>query len=1066
MTTVAERLFEDLLVRERDPAAALEALCRQHPCHAEQLRALWRGYRRVVGMLGDPGTELAASGGDEAPGRYQVLGEIASGGMGRVLEVLDRDLRRKLAMKVLRDDLPDDPLRQARARSRLVNEAQVLGQLEHPGIVPIHEVGDDAEGRPFFTMQRVRGRALDAVFAEARAGRDGWSLTRAVTVVLRACEAVAHAHDRGVLHRDLKPSNVMVGAFGEVYVVDWGLAKVRGTTVEAVQTDRQDESDDVPDSPLLTMQGDVVGTPAYMAPEQAEGRVADVDERSDIYSIGAMLYHLLSGTAPYAGSSTTPRQVLDSVLNGSPEPLERIAPRRTPAELAAICARAMARDPSKRYATVVALADDLRAYLEDRVVQAHRTGPVVGCRKWVRRNKGLAMAIAAVVLGVAAVIVLQQRAHRDISRRAAALRRQVYDNDVAFAQIAQLRNDFSGMKALLARCPQELRGWEWRCLQREADTSDLTLPAGGAASIDAAGRTIATALQQKPTEIRLWNANTGELRGQVSVDVFPRRPVFSADGRRLYLPSNDGTLVVIDVAACVVESQHPCGGRGFDVSLSPDGRMMAIGSDGGWLELWASVDERVARLDRGLEGFPMTAWSADGSRLAAATRMIGSGDDRSSELRIYDVPAARLEHRLPGHRNWLHSVAMSPDGRFVASGGVDCRLLLWDLAAVSAPPRQLMATTYMPSVVWSDDGTRLLASCDGRIVVWDTGTWSVAQELTGLVGLVNDPQCIGSETVVACDGVETKLWRLGRLDRVTIAPSEHATGQLAVSPTEPLLALAPWAGQVELWSLDTRRRRRVTSIDSDRAVMQFSGDGRRLLLLDQQGWLRIWDVASDTLLAEVCAHRPHGGMVGCVVPMPDGRRALTTGWDGRVRMWDLDAMVPEWSIDCGLKGAWPPGAHRADVAPHGRLVAVGAGDGCLRLLATGTGTVVRELRVAGGEHRYDWPAFSPDGRVVVAALLGQPRQLVAWDVETGAELWRVPAHKDHKWPRFTPDGSRVLTATTAGGVAVRYAHDGSRVVALERASPSACQHMVLSADGETAVVLTDGQLRFWTAALR
>ena len=350
--------------------------------------------------------------------RYRILEHVASGGMGAIYKVWDEDLRRTLAMKVALVSEPSRPSGSGAADSqslgRFLEEAQVTSQLDHPGIVPVHELGRDGEGRVFFTMRLVRGRDLGEVFSLVGEEREGWTRTRALGVLLRVCEAVSYAHTKGVVHRDLKPANIMVGRFGAVYVMDWGLAKVKGREdrrdirparsmerTSIVRTVRAEERDLDPQAPLVTMDGSVVGTPVYMPPEQALGEVDRVGERSDVYSLGAILYHLLAGRMPYVtpGARASAYTVLRWVISGPPRALTEIA-SDIPPELVAICEKAMAREREERYASVAALADDLRAYLEGRVVAAHQTGAAAELRKWVQRNRAAAGASAGLVLAL------------------------------------------------------------------------------------------------------------------------------------------------------------------------------------------------------------------------------------------------------------------------------------------------------------------------------------------------------------------------------------------------------------------------------------------------------------------------------------------------------------------------------------------------------------------------------------------------------------------------------------------------------------------------------------------
>ena len=333
-------------------------------------------------------TELPPSG-----ARYEIRGELARGAMGSILRAFDPNLDRELAMKVILDD--EDGSRARALLPRFLQEARVTGQLEHPGIVPVHELGFDGEGRVYFTMPRIEGTDLSTILRRCRDGDGEWPLTRVLGLLSRATDALAFAHSRGVVHRDLKPANIRVGSFGETYVMDWGLAKV-------LREEDAPEESEVPESafdlgPLHTRVGSVIGTPHYMPPEQAAGDQESIDARTDVYAMGAILYELLSGRPPYGDDDARAEAVIEEVLRGPPAPIGT-GGRRVPAELASIAERAMARDPALRYPSMVEMAADLRAYLEDRVVRAHRTGAVAELRAWVRRNRGTAASLLVLLL--------------------------------------------------------------------------------------------------------------------------------------------------------------------------------------------------------------------------------------------------------------------------------------------------------------------------------------------------------------------------------------------------------------------------------------------------------------------------------------------------------------------------------------------------------------------------------------------------------------------------------------------------------------------------------------------
>ncbi|MCK5941129.1 MAG: serine/threonine protein kinase, partial [Planctomycetes bacterium] len=349
----------------------------------------------------------------ELPGRaerYQLRGEIGRGGMGLVMCAYDPSLGRDVALKSLAQSQGASP--SPRRLRRFLHEARVLARLQHPGIVTVHEVGVGTDGTPYFTMPLVEGYDLQRVVASVAAGDPRWPLVRAVGVLARVCEAVAHAHARGVVHRDLKPANVMVGNDGATYVVDWGLARLLDDGDEPVATEP------VAGGPLLrTLDGEVIGTPAYMPPEQARGELDAIGPRSDVYALGAMLYHLLAGAAPFSsgGAVRDSAETVERVLAGPPRPLREAAPS-VPGELVSICERAMARDAGDRYRSAGELADDLRAFLEGRVVSAHETGWWAGLVKWGRRNRlataALLLAGGALVFGLVATAVQARETER------------------------------------------------------------------------------------------------------------------------------------------------------------------------------------------------------------------------------------------------------------------------------------------------------------------------------------------------------------------------------------------------------------------------------------------------------------------------------------------------------------------------------------------------------------------------------------------------------------------------------------------------------------------------------
>jgi len=423
--------------------------------------------------------------------RYQVIGRIARGGMGEVLRARDGELDREVALKTLLRP------KHASLRTRFLAEARLTGQLDHPNIIPVHEMGSDDQGRPFFAMKLIDGRSLADVIAELRDGDAAalkrWTLPRLLTVFIGVCNGVAYAHDRDIVHRDLKPANIMLGSFGEVWVLDWGLAKRLRPATAGVPTGSPSASPAVgahndgsssssarpaiPAAPSaaeaptlcahgsaegeLTLDGHVLGTPAYMPPEQARGEHAATDQRSDVWALGAMLYEILALRRALPGRSS--REQLEAARACAVRRLTVKSGRRPlPAELIAVVDKALAERREDRYQRVTDLRADIEAWLDRRAVSAHHETLWQALWRLGRRHTAAVVAgnlVLAVVIAAAAVVAVHE-----LQRRAE--RRHAAPAFVAMARAAIDRRDFAD--ALIAA---------QAALAAEPDRADATLAA-------------------------------------------------------------------------------------------------------------------------------------------------------------------------------------------------------------------------------------------------------------------------------------------------------------------------------------------------------------------------------------------------------------------------------------------------------------------------------------------------------------------------------------------------------------------------------------------------------------
>ena len=346
---------------------------------------------------------------------YSLRGEVGAGGVGRVLLGFDERIGREVAIKEMHADAES---MDSRIHARFLREAQITGRLEHPGIVPVYDLGTTAKGSPFYVMRLVRGDTLSKALAACTADRAEAQLAKRLQLLgtfIDICEAMAYAHSRGVVHRDLKPGNVVLGTFGETILLDWGLAKL-AAEADAAAAGTVRITDERPAD--LTRQGAIMGTPAYMAPEQLDPGFGDIDPRTDVFALGCILYQLLVGHAPLVGDVYSILAAL-----GSPEamPSAREAPVPVPPELVAICDKAMRKDQAVRYRDAGELAAELRAYRDGRLVSTYAYSRAELLRRSVARNKTAviagAVAIAAVLVGAGLAVDFGRDAH--LARHAA-----------------------------------------------------------------------------------------------------------------------------------------------------------------------------------------------------------------------------------------------------------------------------------------------------------------------------------------------------------------------------------------------------------------------------------------------------------------------------------------------------------------------------------------------------------------------------------------------------------------------------------------------------------------------
>jgi serine/threonine protein kinase len=632
---LSERLMESGLLEEKDRALLMDLVERAVQAHGGDAGAtlnrfggqqqVYTSFHGSIGMTAADGvvsrlaSPVSAAAGEvhldpdsipgvkEAPERYTQLGECGRGGMGRVLLVSDTYLHRDIALKEL---LPEyapatgealTPVRRSlKIMARFLQEARITGQLEHPGIVPVYELGYRRDGTLYYTMKLVRGRTLASAIREAERPDSRLEL---LSNVIDLCQAIAYAHSRAVIHRDIKPDNVMVGEFGETVVLDWGLAKVKNQEdVHAVELARTVHAMLTGDDAALahSVYGEAIGTPMYMPPEQARGELDKVDERSDVYSLGAVLYELLTGEAPHRGENLA--HILYAISNDPLTPVCEKAPH-TPPELAAVCEKALAKDPADRYPSARALAEDLQRFQTGAMVEAHEYRFSEHLRRFVRRHRPVLATVAAsllLLLGLGAYSYGNIIEARDQERTARQrLERALYTSGIRLAQSQIERGDYyQGQKQLL-ELPSHLRHWEWGWLMRQVPPA-LLLLSGHEDGVESAsyspdGRRIVTA--SLDSTVRVWDAETGEMLAVLSGhEDWVNSASFSPDGCRIVTAIYDRTATTYNTVRVwdaetgemlVLLSGHKA--EVWSGSFSPDGRRIVTASYDGTARVWNSL---------------------------------------------------------------------------------------------------------------------------------------------------------------------------------------------------------------------------------------------------------------------------------------------------------------------------------------------------------------------------------------------------------------------------------------------------------------------------------------------
>jgi WD40 repeat protein/serine/threonine protein kinase len=1023
-----------------DRQAYLDRTCGTDTVLRRRVEGLLRDYKRASSFLNAPALALVATVDElfeERPGTvigpYKLLEQIGAGGFGIVFMALQqRPVRRKVALKVIKPGMDSKQI-----IARFEAERQALAMMDHQNIARVLDAGATDSGRPYFAMELVRGIPITQFCDDNRL-----TLRERLELFLAVCQAVQHAHQKGIIHRDLKPSNVLVTLHDGtpvVKVIDFGIAKALG-------------QQRLTDKTLVTGFAQMIGTPLYMSPEQAEMSGLDADTRTDIYSLGVLLYELLTGATPFDKErlkEASYDEIRRIIREEEPaKPSTRIStlgqaattvcaqrksePRRLSQlfrrELDWIVMKALEKDRNRRYETASSFAADVQRYLNDEPVEACPPSAWYRFRKLARRKKGVLTAAAAIGCVVLVAITGLAASTARVWRANQELRQNLYYQNIALADREWSANNLGRMEQLLEECPADLRGWEWDYLKqlRYKPLSPLHHESMVlCVAFSPTGACLASG--SRDGVIKLWDVRTGQALRIFRADKERALPIFAATTVSLMAsPLCHGPLVTA-LAGIPGKADTMV----LSVAFSPDGQRLAAGCSDGSVKMWdlhAGTELTEWKAHPG--PVACVAFSPNGQRLASSRLDYGwEGQPTGGEAKVWDAATGQEICTLERHTNSVDSVAFSPDGTRLLSGSADRTVKIWEARTGRCLFTCNGHTTGVRAVTFSPDGRSVASAsgqwsklANGEIKLWDAQTGEQRLTLLGHIGFVLS---------------------------VTFSPDGQRLASAGMDKT------------IKLWDLVTGRETLTLRNHEDliRAVA-FSPDGHRLASASEDRTVRIWDatplgnkIGEEPLTLKVNAT----GILG-VAFHPDGHRLATVG-AGAAKLWDSHTGQVLWTFpeseDCWC----------LSFSPDGQRLAAGAGE---------TNAQTNEVRIwdirtsarlpslGGFRNAVKGLAFGPDSRHLVSAHWD--RTVRRWDTAIGQEVSRIRDAHGYAISglALSPDGKSAVTCSVDDTVKVWDLATGRHVITLLPAHPGRPTCVAFRPHGYLlASASADGTIKFW-----
>jgi eukaryotic-like serine/threonine-protein kinase len=987
-------------------------------------------------------------------GEYRILGALGHGGMGVVYKAEQTIPKRVVAIKAIRPGLTS-----RQVLRRFEHEAHILGRLQHPGIAQVYEAGAASSARAdeaFFVMEFVDGTPITDFAREAALG-----VREKLEIVARVCDAVQHAHQRRVIHRDLKPGNILVTGDGQPKILDFGVARLDG-------------SDDTESITRQTHAGQLIGTLAYMAPEQLEG--AEVDARADVYALGVLLYQLLTGKLPHDFKGSSLLEAARLIRQDEPARVTRVDPSLK-GDIDIIVQKAAERDRERRYQSAADLAADIRRHLKDEPIQARADSAVYVIRKQLARHKGVTAAIVAAVLALAgfAVYASVQSSREAAAKERADANAERYRAELAVTNIERGRllgmtGNFAVADRLLwdehTAAPSDLSYWAlWEMYSRMPTVATLGDHPREVRYV-AAGADGATAATCSLNEVHLWDAHTWRCTGVVSLDTELRGLEYSPDGAYVLAAGDSGQVWVIRAAsgekACEVKVPGAMG-----IAIAPVGpapwpvgvvsgnsvvRFYQLGSDG---ELREDGEFRPAR------PWVLPPHAPIAINPARTLMAAGSFD---GEVHAWRMDTREEVWRTREHPGTVGSLAFSPDGTLLVTGGNDRVMFFYDVDGLGITAAKQHSVTWdngtVRSLAFSRDGKSLLASG-----YWWTEVWDVAGRVrSNEFGRCQERGSCGvwiendSKILATGSANYAHVWEArpnGHLRR--IAAHNDAVWSVALSPKGDLLASGGNDGAIRLWRWPSMEPAfDLLKQDGRIRIMTFTKDGRTLMTAGADGWLRLWDLESrHCRLAIENPGRSYREYYGAMFSA-DESEILTAVRDPLVRVYDAKTGEFKSVVE-------------AITGPEGHVTTVLSDDG--RVLASSHGRTLslwsypptgppRELTLSASGWHIGW--LGPD-RLAAGTWEGT---IEVWDTRSGTLLRTLEGHNQvisslALGPALK-DGSRTLvTSCFDGTIKMWNPGTGSCLLTLSPGSGSVST-VIATPDGRTIISAhEDGTIGVW-----